>query len=155
MKKKIILLLASLSLLFFSCSGPSSLYNFDAVLSSDLASSQTTSLKVSIPHGWFTAQDNKDNKIDLWLIKDDYSATISFLKINPDQATIKNLSRDGLNKIKEYSKLNSKLAHRTSFIDLLKNENFELNGRKFTSYQFAGSNNLYRVVVLSYEDQYY
>jgi hypothetical protein len=155
LKKKIIVLIVFTTLFFVSCSGPSSLYNFDSELTSETVSSQTTTLKVNVPKGWFSALDNKDGKIDLWLIKDDYSASISFIRVNPDKETIKEVNKAGLQKIKEYSQLNNKLAHRTSYIDLFKTENFDINGRKFTSYQFAGSNNVYRVVVFSYKDQYY
>lgn len=155
MKKIFVQSITLLLIFLFSCSGPSSLYNFDAELTSDLAFSKTTDLKVNIPRGWFTADDNSDEKIDLWLIKDDYSSTISFIRINPDKETMQELKGNGIKKIKDYSKLNNRLAHRDKFIDLLKDEYFELNGRKFEVYQFAGSKNLHRVAVFKYQNVFY
>lgn len=153
---KIKLILAILFTAFlFSCSGPVSFYNFDTPLSNELASSQTTELKVNIPKGWFTAEDNKDNKIDLWLVEENYSAAISFIRIHIDEEIKKSKTENSLNKVKEFSLLNNKLAHRNNFIDLLKTESFEINGREFSAYQFAGSNYRYRVVVYGYKGNYY
>lgn len=144
-----------LLIFLYSCSGPSSLYNFDAELTSDIAVSRTTELKVNIPRGWFTAEDNENEKIDLWLIKDDYSATISFVRINFDEETLKELRKNKLKKIKEYSLLNNQLVYRDKFVDLLKNESFELDDREIEVYQFAGSKNLYRVAVFKYQNVFY
>lgn len=144
-----------LTAFWFSCSGPASFYNFDTPLSNELAFSQTTELKVNIPKGWFTAEDNKDSKIDLWLIEENYSASISFIRIHIDEEMKKSRTENSLNRVKEFSLLNNKLAHRNNFIDLLKTENFELNGREFNAYQFAGSNYRYRVVVFGYKGNYY
>ncbi len=155
MKKIFVQSITLLLIFLFSCSGPSSLYNFDAELSSDLASSKTTNLKVNIPRGWFTADDNRSEKIDLWLIKDDYSSTISFIRINPDKETMQELGENNIKKIQDYSKLNNQLAHGDKFIDLLKNEFFELNGRKFEVYQFAGKEFLYRVAVFFYKSNFF
>lgn len=155
MKKNFVRLIIFFFIFLFSCSGPSSLYNFDFPLTSDVSVSRTTELQVNIPRGWFTAEDNKDEKIDLWLIKDDYSATISFVRINPDEETLNSSSQNALKKIKEYSKLNNQLAHRDKFIDLLKNESFEVNDMDMEVYQFAGSKYLYRVVVIPYKNVYY
>ena len=46
------------------------------------AKSSTTDLQVNIPQGWFTSQANDDHFIDIWLIKDNYSASIIFLPIH-------------------------------------------------------------------------
>ena len=139
----------------FSCSGPSSLYKFDTILTTDAAVSPTTGLQVNIPRGWFTAEDNQDKKIDLWLVKDDYSSTISFVRINPDEEILKGPSANVLKKIKEYSKLNNQLAHRDKFIDLVKNESFEVNDIDMEVYQFAGNKYLYRVAIFKYKNVYY
>ena len=155
MKKKLIPTVVISFIILFSCSGPSSLYKFDTELTSDKANSKTTDLSVSIPRGWFTAEDNHDKKIDLWLIKDDYSATISFVRINPDKESLTGSKRNGIKKIKEYSILNNKLIQRDKFIDLLKNETFELNDREIEVYQFTGSKYLYRTAVFPYENVYY
>lgn len=155
LKSKLSLAILLSFIFFFSCSGPSSLYNFDTPLTTDLAKSQTTELKVGIPKGWFSAEDNKEGKIDLWLVENDYNANVSFIRINPDEETLKKSGKNVLKKIEEFSRLNNKLAHIDKYIDLLKNEEFELNGRKFLAYQFAGSKNLYRVVVFKYKDFFY
>jgi len=144
-----------LSTLLFSCAGPASFYKFDSKLTSDIVVSKTTDLKVNVPHGWFTAEDNENEQIDLWLIKDDYSATISFIRINPDEETLKGLRNNEIQKVEEYSRLNNQIAHREKFIDLLKNESFELDDREFELYQFAGSKYLYRTAVFKYKNVFY
>lgn len=155
MKAKLKLFLSAIIVFFFSCAGPSSLYEVDYLLLPDLADSKTTDLKVHIPRGWFTAEDNQKEIIDLWLIKDDYKASISFFRIIPDEETLRSSIKIALPKIEEYSHLNHKIAHQNKFIDLLKNEVFEMNGREFRAYQFNGSGNLYRVVVFNYKGKYF
>lgn len=155
MKKKLVQLTIFISILLFSCSGPSSLYNFDTTLTNDVANSRTTDLQVNIPRGWFTAEDNENEEIDLWLVKDDYSATISFVRINPDEETLKGIRKSEIKTVKKYSFLNNQLAHRDKFIDLLKNESFEVGDREIEVYQYAGSKYLYRVAVLDYKRVYY
>lgn len=155
MKAKLKLFLSAIIVFFISCAGPSSLYEVDYPLLPDLTESKTTDLKVNIPKGWFSAEDNQKEIIDLWLIRDDYNASISFITINPDEEIIKSSAKFSLKKIEEYSRLNNKIAHQNNFVDLLKNEVFELNGNEFRAYQFSGSGNLYRVVVFKYKDKFY
>lgn len=155
MKAKLKLFLSAIIVFFYSCAGPSSLYEVDYPLLPDLTESKTTDLKVHIPRGWFTAEDNRKEIIDLWLVRDDYNASISFITINPDEETIKSSAKSILQKIENYSRLNNKIAHQNKFIDLLKNEVFEMNGREFRAYQFNGSGNLYRVVVFKYKGKYF
>ncbi len=155
--KTLKLITASSILIFlFACSGSSSLYESDYPLTADISRAENESLTVNIPKGWFSAEDNKENKLDLWLIKDDYSATISFIPINLDSQTEGRYGTISLNTIVEYSKLSQKLAHMNSFIDLMKNESFEMNYMQFRAYQFAGTNaNSYRVVVFQLGDKYF
>ena len=151
-----IIIPAILLMLLFSCSGSASLYESDYPLTSDAAYSESQKLTVNIPKGWFTADDNQENKSDLWLIKEDYSATISFTPIIFDEEIKDRYGNSNLSEIVNYSKLSQKLAHLNEFIDLLKNESFEMNGMKFSFYQFAGKHgNLYRVVVFEYSDHFY
>lgn len=151
------LIISVILLLFlFSCSSSTSIYKSDYPLTSDIANSESQTLTVNIPKGWFTADDNQENKSDLWLVRDDYSATISFTPIIFDEEIKDRYGNSNLSEIVNYSKLSQKLAHLNKFIDLLKNESFEMNGIKFNSYQFAGKQgNLYRVVVFEYGDHFY
>lgn len=155
LKKQIVISTVLLLIFLFSCSGPASLYHFDFPLSSELALSKTTDLSVNVPRGWFTAEDNKDDKIDLWLVEENYAATISFIRLNPDEETKRSFGKYELQKVEDFSRLNNKIAHRDKYIDLIKNESFELNGREFRAYQFSGSKYLYRTVVFRYKNYFY
>lgn len=152
---KLYFIIVSLIILV-SCTGTSSLYNDDYPLTTDAVKSKPGNIAVNIPKDWFSADDNKENKIDLWLIKDDYTATISFIPVNVEENDGTRFANSSLDKIKEYSKLSQKLAHLNNYIDMLKDETFELNKTKISTYQFAGKDGVaYRCALFKIGDQYY
>ena len=144
-------------LLLFSCSTATiSIYSFDYPLTSETAKSNTTSLNVKIPKGWFTADDNEYHRIDLWLVKDDYSADLQFTLLNFDSLTRKEVERDGLDRVEEISKDFKIAKYGGKLKSLSKEESFELNKKQFKAYQYVnGEGENIRVVVFQYANQYY
>ena len=62
------LIIARISLNHCS-TGLSSIYSADYPLTKENAKSKSAQLTVKIPQGWFAAEDNENNLIDLWLVK--------------------------------------------------------------------------------------
>ena len=147
---------AFLFIVLISCSGSVSLYEFDYHLTPETIKAESNQISARIPKGWFSAEDNEENKIDLWLIKDDYSATISFIPVIFNDVEKERYSKSNLSGVVEYSKLSQKLAHTVNYIDLLRAEHFEIGDLKINTYQFAGRNAVnYRVAVFKWGNRFY
>jgi hypothetical protein len=142
--------------LLFSCNAASvSLYNFDYPLTNEIAKSKVSALKVKIPHGWFTADDNEFHRIDLWLVKDDYSENLQFTCLNLDSLANQEFQKTGLKKIAELSK-DFKIARYGKNITFTNLESFDLGENHFEAYQYKdGEDRSIRVVVLKYGNKFY
>ncbi len=145
------------ALLLFSCSAASvSLYNFDYPLTAETAVSQTTSLNVKIPRGWFTADDNEFHRIDLWLIKDDYSENLQFTSLHLDSLANQEVEKNGLKEIVDLSKEFKIARYGKSMSAFTNPESFELGKNHFEAYQYKdGQNRNIRVVVFKYGHKFY
>ena len=153
-KNIIFLLLAEL---IISCGTVrTSMYSFDYPLTSEVAKSQSSVLNVKIPQGWFTAQDNENNFIDLWLIKDDYSANLQFIQLNLDSLTKKETAGKGLSKVAALSK-DFKCARFGKALGLFTNDEiFELNNTTYIAYQYLDDDKKnIRVVVFQKGNMFY
>ncbi|MHB8930650.1 MAG: hypothetical protein ACYC5R_08650 [Melioribacteraceae bacterium] len=147
-----------ITLLFLtSCAGSrSSIYNSDLPLTKEIAKSKSSQLSIRIPQGWFSAEDNENNLIDLWLIKDDYSATLNFVALNLDSATVKEIRGDEMNNLVKLSELFRKAKYGKTVQKFSNQEIFEINKKQFAAYEYADdSKRLIRVVVFSYGAKYY
>ncbi|MCX6169158.1 MAG: hypothetical protein NTX65_07460 [Ignavibacteriales bacterium] len=144
-------------LLLTSCAvSRSSMYDSDSPLTKEIAEAKTLQLKIRIPQGWFTAEENENNLIDLWLIKDDYSATLNFVTLNLDSATVKEISSDEINGLVRLSELFRKAKFGKSIQKFSNQEIFEINKKQFAAYEYEDSSKrLIRVVVFSYGSKYY
>ena len=146
-----------IGLILFSCSGskPALKIPLD-VLSDETVHSKTTDLSVKIPKDWFTAEDNECNCIDLWLVKNDYSASLIFRKINVDQAAQSELKENEVEKVAEYSKMFAENKVGDEFQKPGKVETFELNGKPFAEYRYKSSKDeVIRAVVFELNGQFY
>lgn len=146
------------SLLFlFSCGGSlSSIYDSSSPLSHETAKSKSSQLSVKIPQGWFTAEDNETKLIDLWLVKDDYSATLNFIALNLDSLTRKEIRNDELKGAAELSKTFRKAKYGKSFKGFLNEELFEINKKLFSAYEYVDdSKRTIRVVVFKYSSKFF
>ncbi|MBM4171040.1 MAG: hypothetical protein FJ214_04130 [Ignavibacteria bacterium] len=143
--------------LLFSCSaGISSLYNHDYKLSSENANSKTTNLSVNIPNGWFEAEDNECNCIDLWLVRDDYSATLNFTQLFADKTVFSSSSENKLKHMTEFSKVFVKAKLGKNFTSFFNEEHFEINNKKFYAFEYKNEENkTIRIVVFNHNEKYF
>ena len=107
------------------------MYNSNYALTKEYAKARSAQLSVKIPQGWFTVEDNENKLIDLWLVKDDYSATLNFIALNIDSLTMRGIQNDELKSIFEFSKIFKKAKYGKSFGGFVNQENFEINKKKF------------------------
>lgn len=141
-----------LSIIFNACSSTSSLYNSDYTLTKKQAKSSTTDLLVNIPEGWFFSEANKEKFIDLWLIRDDYSASIIFLPIYFD---VQNIPDDNyaLKRIYDLVKVKSESEGNTN---LTSNQTIEFFGNSLLSFEFININHeRCRTVIFQRKGQYF
>ncbi|MBN2572588.1 MAG: hypothetical protein JXA68_10705 [Ignavibacteriales bacterium] len=160
MKKFFLLILILVS--FYSCTTTkqeSDLitgYPTNYPMTSKTASSLTSNLKMSIPQGWFFTEDNEFNRIDLWLVRDDYSASINLTPINLDEKLSTEINNDDLKFILEVSKKIRKQNLANDFNIVGQDEYFKINNRNFAAYQYTNLNGIKaRVVVFNYAERFF
>ncbi len=149
-------LLFSSTFLISACSsGLSSIYNFDYPLTKTTAKSTSGNLNAQIPVGWFVAEDNENNTTDLWLIKDDYSATIKFVFISLNEEMTKSSGKDVISRIVELNKVLIKSKYGKSFKGFTNEEQFG-DSPAFSAYQYLDDKNIpVRVVVFNIGSNYF
>jgi hypothetical protein len=143
---------------FAGCGGGnSSIYSFDYPLTNETAKSKTSKLSVKMPSGWYTADDNENNFIELWLVKNDYSATLSFIPLNMDQETLKeDTGKSELETAISTSKTFKKAKYSSTLKAITNEEIFTIDTNQYGAYEYTDSQNrLVRVVVLKYNNRYY
>lgn len=140
-----------------SCGGgAASIYETDYLLSKEMAYSKTSNLYINLPSGWFSAEDNECNCTDLWIVKSNYSQSITFKKINLDETVQKELDGNGLDKIAFYSKTFARVKLGRDFKNFSNEEVFEMNGKTFAAYEYLNKNQIpVRVVIFRQYDKYY
>lgn len=147
-----------LSILIFiqSCGGISSIYNFNYPLTSETAKTKSSELSLKIPIGWSAIEDNECKCTDLWLVKDDYSATLNFVTLNLDSVTTNDIRNDEINSLVQLSKAYVKAKHGNEFKGFTNDEIFEINKNKFAAYQYMDEKmrNI-RVIILKSGKKYY
>ena len=140
-----------------SCSsGLSSLYDSNYTLTNEIAKAKSSQLSVKIPLGWFSAEDNENKLIDLWLVKDDYSATLNFTALNVDSLTMKEIQSDEIKSVVEFSKAFKKVRYGKTFGEFVNQETFEINKKKFSAYEYSddAKRNI-RVVIFKSGNKFY
>jgi len=143
-------------LLFYSCSSAiKSIYDSNYPLTSQKAYSKNTNISVNIPDGWFTAEDNDCNCIDLWLIKDDFSQSLNFSIINVDEQTKNDIRKNGIQKLAEYDKIFIKAKIGNSFKDFFNEENFVIGSKQFYAVQYLYDNNIVRIILFEHNNRFY
>lgn len=160
MKKALLLsLCAALTLIISACSAGEvkPLYNNDYPLTEDFAYSLSADFSVNIPEGWFTSEDNECKCIDLWLIREDFSATISFVPLDFLSSNPANqLEEDLLKEAVLYSKTRRMAKLQENFHPYETDEYFKLRGNQYAAYQYIGDEGLpIRVVLFSYNGAYF
>lgn len=140
------------SIVFYSCSAGKSASEYQSLLTNDAVKSRSTEMKVKIPAGWFSAVDNENNLIDLWLIKEDHSAVLSFMAINPDETAIKEAGGDPVAAAVKYSKAFRKTSPGNRIEPVGDDEIFDIGSGSFTAYKYKNKTGaLVRVVLFKYK----
>lgn len=149
-------LLFSATFLITACSsGLTSIYDFDYPITKTRAKSISGNLNAQIPVGWFVAEDNENNITDLWIIKDDYSATIKFVSISLNEKMMKSSAEDILSRIVELNKILIKSKYGKSFKGFTNEEQFG-DSPVFYAYQYLDDKNIpVRVVVFNLGANYF
>jgi len=148
-----IFLLLIIVFVFYSCGSSPSNYIALQQLSDNTAFSKTSKLYVKLPKGWFVAEENDCNCTELWIVKHDYSESITFKKINVDEETKKNISENKIQLIAGYNKIFLQTKFGKANIEFIDEKPFELNGNLFSAYTYKNpSEQIIRVVVFKHDD---
>ncbi len=93
-----------LSLLIIGCSAGRGVSEYQQYLTNETVRGNNSPITAKVPAGWYQALDNKDNLIDIWLIKEDNSALLNLMRINIDDASVKEAGGTLLEASLKYSK---------------------------------------------------
>ncbi|HEX3072907.1 MAG TPA: hypothetical protein VHP30_04785 [Ignavibacteriales bacterium] len=150
---------AALAIFMYACAAAEvkPLYTSDYPLTDDFAYSLSTDFSVRIPEGWFTSEDNECKCIDLWLIRDDFSATISFAAIDfLSSGPLNQTQEDVMKEAVLYSKAQRMAKLQDKFTPYETDEYFKIRGEQYAAYQYIGDEGLpIRVVLFSYKGRYF
>jgi hypothetical protein len=150
------LIIVALQFLVSCTGGISSMYDSNFPLTNETAMARTSKLTIKIPQGWFTAEDNENNLIDLWLIKDDYSATLNFISLSLDSASIRENRGDEIKGAVRFSQIFRKAKYGKTLKEFNNQELFEINKKQFAAYEYVdGTNRFIRVIIFSYGNKFY
>jgi len=138
--------------IFNACSTTTTIYNSDYTLTNNQAKSLTTDLLVNIPVGWFTSQASEETFIDLWLIKDDYSASIIFQPVYFENQSLL-YDNIAMEKIFDLVKVKSESDGNTN---VTSNQSFVIFGNSLLAFEFINQNHeRCRTVIFKYNEQYF
>ena len=142
---------------FISCSpGYESIYDSNYPLTTQRVKSLSGEISVRIPEEWFSVTDNEKQSFDLWLIKNDYSAAISFVKLNPDEQTLQHKKDDRLSLLLKYSKMLKRAENGNDFSVISDDEFFELNNLRFGSFVFSAKDfPKNRIIIFEFGNNFY
>lgn len=128
----------------------------DYPLGQDSAFSASSPLALRIPNGWTASEDKECSCIDLWLIRSDFSATITLFQLNTGSILQQHPGEDTLNVILSFSKDLRKAKLGEKFKTVQEDEFFILNSRQYGAYEYEGDEGLpVRVVVFRYFDRFF
>ncbi|MBI3125004.1 MAG: hypothetical protein HYZ10_11430 [Ignavibacteriales bacterium] len=149
--------LVPLLIVLSSCSsGLSSVYDFDYPLTTKTAKSNSTRLQIQIPQGWYVGEDNEFKTTDIWLVKEDYSATIKFVAVTLDDETAESFASDELGKVVELNKILLKAKLGKNFKGFTNEETFSSNYTIFSAYQYLDEKDEpVRTVVFKNDSKFY
>jgi hypothetical protein len=129
-----------------------SIYPANYPLREDIAYSASTDLTVKIPERWSAAEDEDCKCIDLWLIRDDFSATLNLITYEVNDTIRKKTIEGKLDTLVSYSKQVKKSKIKKEFKQAEDDEYFKIEGRPFAAYEYIGDEDLpIRVVVFQYQ----
>lgn len=93
---------------------------------------------------------------DIWLVKDDYSATIKFVAVTLDDETAESFASDELGKVVELNKVLLKAKLGKNFKGFANEETFNSNSTVFSAYQYLDEKDEpVRTVVFKNDSKFY
>ncbi len=142
---------------FISCGGSeTSIDKSTPNLSGEKAYSKTTNLYVNLPIDWFVAEDNECNCIDLWLVKNDYTASIAFKRINYNNVNDEDDIERQTDQLNKYSKTFVAANLKIDFKDIPSESTFKINQNYFSAYRYKNDKGFYiRTIVFKHLGKYY
>jgi len=156
MKKRAVQFIILLALLWPGCARVP--YDSDYPMTDEVVKSLNNDLQIRVPKGWFaTTDESSAPNLLIWLVREDYGATMGVTEIHADVNTRRKLEREGLEALAGISfALKAERAKGKAEI-VTKPKEFKLNGRHFCSYEYStdGGKTLVRVVVFSTGRHFY
>lgn len=138
---------------------PEATYRYGSVVPMTEVALETVAkdLRVLCPAGWKETVDQKSApNIVLWLVREDYAASISFTPMLMNPVLYKTLKKDGLISVAKASLSMKKNNARDSVAVVQPPEPFRLNGREFAAYEYSMDKGatVIRIVIFDTGSQY-
>jgi len=138
-----------------SCSAASPYMSLTALLSSETVFSRSGDVSVSVPQNWFSAEDNETGLIELWLIEDNYRATLNLYRINLGTKNLKEIQTNGLPYIVQNLKAAKTAENGKNLKFTNENEYFSLFGRDYGSFGYSANGRNVQAVVFELNGKFY
>jgi len=106
-----------------------------------------------VPQGWFCSTDDTlAPALTAWLIKDDFTAVLSFRELNLDPATRKNVEHEGLSLL---ASISLGMNGGDATVKNNKLQEFSYGDKKYSGYELGAGSRCKRIVVFSAGGKYY
>ncbi|MBL0175548.1 MAG: hypothetical protein IPP94_09840 [Ignavibacteria bacterium] len=132
-------------------------YAADAEMTATLAETAARDIVIRCPAGWRETVDQKNApNIVLWIVAENYGASLSFVPLQMDPVLYTALRRDGLSAVAKVSLSLKRDNARDSVRVLQPPESFTLNRRDYVAYEYSadGGKTAIRVVLFDTGRQY-
>lgn len=135
----------------------SALYpNADYPLTADTVYSASSDLTFRIPRGWTGAEAGENKTLDLWLIRNDFSATLNLVALSADSIFKAQAVEDSLLFALNYSRQLKINRMGAAYKAHSEDEFFNFNKKRFGAYEYEGTEGLpVRVVIFTYKGKYF
>lgn len=144
------------SFILFGCSAGRSVSEYQPYLTNETVKGNNSSIEARVPVGWYQASDNQHNLIDIWLIKEDNSAVLNLIRLNIDDASVKEAGGSQLEASLKYSKTFKKASADYTFELAGENEYTSIGSFSAGIYKYkTKSGATARVLLFVYEGTVY
>lgn len=128
----------------------------DYPLSKDTVYSASSDLTFLIPRGWTTAEAGENKTLDLWLIRNDFSAALNLVALNADSIFHAQAVEDSLLFALNYSRQLKINRMGAGYKAMREDEFFNFSMKRFGAYEYEGIEGLpVRVVIFNYKGRYF
>ena len=141
-----------LLLILTNCSSKYSQSNINELFTSERVVSKTSGLSFQIPKGWHQVDANDSTFIDLWLVEDDFNASISLMPIHTNMK----IETTNLYDFFEYSKVLNKVKYDNNIEIKSEDKPTVINEALAAVYNFTTSQDqFFRVIVFQLKSNFY